>query len=106
METQLPDPPPPMVTKVDSPKSGPLDLIFIDLLGPLVNKLPPKWKTALGLGLLAASWLCRAFLAPKYPEYPMLATYSEWFEYASLILTGIGIYHKALLADPSKIMKG
>ena len=106
MEPQLPDPPPPMVTRVDSPKSGPLDLILIDLLGPLVNRIPLRYKTALGLAMLVASWLCRAFLAPKYPEYPILATASEWIEYAALALTGIGVYHKALLSDPSKIMKG
>jgi len=103
METQLPNPPPPPVIRVDSPKSGPLDRLLIDLLGPLVSRIPLRYKTSLGLALLAASWLFQAFLAPKYPEYPMLATAAEWMEYAALALTGIGVFHKALMADPSKV---
>ena len=105
MDIQQPNQPPPSVTRVASPSNpGVLDFLLIDLLGPLVNRIPFRYKTSLGLAMLVASWLCRAFLSPAHPEYPILLTASAWMEYAALALTGIGIYHKALLAEPKSVI--
>jgi hypothetical protein len=104
MNSSQPQPQPPLVMKVVSqPPGGPLEKILIDLIGRFINKFPPRWKTLTGLILLAASWLFRAFLAPQLPQYPWMETASEWLEYAALALTGIGVFHKALLADPSRV---
>lgn len=86
-----------------SPPSGILETLLIDQLGSVVNRLPPQWKTLSGLVLLVTAWVSRAFLAPYCPEQPWISPTSEWMEYAALALFGIGVYHKALLADPKRV---
>jgi len=94
--TVRPDPPPPEVTPVDSPPPASLlDKLVGDLLGNLIDRIPLKHKTLIGVLSLTAAWLCRAYLAPACPQYPWIATAADVLEYVLVPLTGIGVFHKA-----------
>lgn len=75
-----------------------LEWLILNKLAPLMNKLPQKYKTLTGLLLTLIAWGFHEF-----PKYPWFNTAYEILIWAGPILTGVGVYHKAVAADPKEV---
>jgi len=92
----------PTAPKPSSVSQGLLDRVVVGMLAKFVDRIPLRWKTAIGLLLILLSWGFRAWMVPAYPDRPELATVADWSETLAWSLFGIGVLHKAYKADPPK----